>query len=81
MASFVQRALMYLGLKDIDDEDDYDGDDEEVAESRREPRAAELLSRTCAAAGERRDGAPDRPRRRARAVRRRWPAPLSCGRS
>jgi cell division inhibitor SepF len=24
MASFVQRALMYLGLKDIDDEDEYD---------------------------------------------------------
>jgi len=35
MASFVQRALMYLGLKDIDDEEDYDGDDEEVPEAAR----------------------------------------------
>ena len=33
MASFVQRALMYLGLKDIDDEDDYDSDEEEVSET------------------------------------------------
>ena len=33
MASFVQRALMYLGLKDIDDEEDYDGDDQEVPEA------------------------------------------------
>ena len=32
MASFVQRALMYLGLKDIDDEEDYDADEEEVVE-------------------------------------------------
>ncbi len=32
MASFVQRALMYLGLKDIDEEEDYDGDEEEAAE-------------------------------------------------
>jgi len=32
MASFVQKALMYLGLKDIDDEEDYDADEEEVAE-------------------------------------------------
>lgn len=32
MASFVQRALMYLGLKDIDDEDIYDGEDEELPE-------------------------------------------------
>lgn len=32
MASFVQRALMYLGLKDIDDEDEYDADEEEVGE-------------------------------------------------
>jgi cell division inhibitor SepF len=32
MASFVQRALMYLGLKDIDDEEDYDADDEEAQE-------------------------------------------------
>ena len=32
MASFVQRALMYLGLKDIDDEEDYDSDEEEVGE-------------------------------------------------
>ncbi len=33
MASFVQRALMYLGLKDIEDEDDYDHDDEEASET------------------------------------------------
>ncbi len=33
MASFVQRALMYLGLKDIDDEDDYDNEEEEVGET------------------------------------------------
>lgn len=33
MASFVQRALMYLGLKDIDDEDDYDSDEGEVSET------------------------------------------------
>ena len=32
MPSFVQRALMYLGLKDIDDEEIYDADDEELAE-------------------------------------------------
>ncbi len=32
MASFVQRAMMYLGLKDIDDEDVYDGE-EEVSEA------------------------------------------------
>ncbi|MGA3351621.1 MAG: cell division protein SepF [Acidimicrobiales bacterium] len=32
MASFVQRALMYLGLKDIDDEEDYDADEEEAME-------------------------------------------------
>ena len=31
MASFVQRALMYLGLKDIDEEEDYDGEEEEEA--------------------------------------------------
>src|SRR5271165_6101231 len=33
MASFVNRALMYLGLKDIDDEDIYDGDEEEASET------------------------------------------------
>ena len=34
MASFVQRALMYLGLKDIDEEEMlYDGDDEEYPEA------------------------------------------------
>jgi cell division inhibitor SepF len=33
MASFVQRALMYLGLKDIDDEEIYDDEEEELAES------------------------------------------------
>ncbi len=33
MASFVQRALMYLGLKDIEDEDEYDTEDEEVTET------------------------------------------------
>ncbi|MGD0439985.1 MAG: cell division protein SepF [Acidimicrobiales bacterium] len=33
MASFVQRALMYLGLKDIEDEDEYDAEDEEVTET------------------------------------------------
>ena len=32
MASFVQKALMYLGLKDIDDEEDYDSDEEDVVE-------------------------------------------------
>jgi len=64
MASFVQRALMYLGLKDIDDEEDYDGDDEEVPEAAGEPGAAELLSRTCAAADNGRHGAADRARRR-----------------
>ncbi|MGD0943291.1 MAG: cell division protein SepF [Acidimicrobiales bacterium] len=32
MASFVQRALMYLGLKDIDDEEDYDTEEEQVGE-------------------------------------------------
>lgn len=31
MASFMQRALMYLGLKDIDEEEDYEGEDEEEA--------------------------------------------------
>jgi len=29
MASFVQKALMYLGLKDVDDEEIYDGDEDE----------------------------------------------------
>ena len=32
MASFVQKALMYLGLKDIDDDEEYDTEEEEVAE-------------------------------------------------
>ncbi|MGD1011055.1 MAG: cell division protein SepF [Acidimicrobiales bacterium] len=32
MASIVQRALMYLGLKDIEDEDDYDRDPDEAPE-------------------------------------------------
>ncbi len=72
MASFVQRALMYLGLKDIDDEDDYDGDDEEVYRDCRGPSAAELLSRTCAAADERRHGAPDRAAKTGVSRRRRW---------
>ena len=81
MASFVQRALMYLGLKDIDDEEDYDGDDEEVAESlpragcgrapipnlRRRGRASPPCARSPATRGARRT--------------RRWPAALSCGRS
>ena len=54
MASFVQRALMYLGLKDIDDEDDYDGDDEDdVLEPATEPRPPEHISRARAANGRR----------------------------
>jgi hypothetical protein len=63
MASFVQRALMYLGLKDIDDEDDYDSDEGEVSETAASPRCA----RSPATTGANR--------------RRRWLAPLSCGRS
>jgi len=80
MASFVQRALMYLGLKDIDDEDDYDSDEEEVSETaanrvrqssypnlRRRGRASPRCARSPATTGANR--------------RRRWLAPLSCGRS
>ena len=52
MASFVQRALMYLGLKDIDDEEIYDGRGRGRPRARHEPGAPEHLSRA---------GAPARP--------------------
>ena len=58
MASFVQRALMYLGLKDIDDEDEYDSRGRGGHRDGHGPCEAELVPRAGTAAGERRHRAP-----------------------